>query len=227
MIMKKLFIIAIATLVGTGAFAQVNSTTGTKPSPLKFGLKAGVNLPKYVFSDDGDEVFDTKTTTNFHVTGYLDAPVGSYFAVQPGISLQGKGGKIESSAMGINSKTEQNTMWIEVPVNLVGKVPLGIGGSNVFLGAGPYLGFGISGETKSTVANVTTETDVNFGKDDDDDLKGTDFGVNFIGGVQLNNGFNIGAGYGLGLTDLRPGSENADEGKFTNRVWSFSVGYSF
>lgn len=224
--MKKLFIVAIAMLAGSSSFAQINSTTGTTPSPLKFGLKAGVNLPKYAFTDDGDQISDTKTTTNFHVTGYLDAPIGSYFSVQPGVSLQGKGGKFSENET-LGTKSEQNTMWIEVPVNFVGKVPLGIGGSNIFLGAGPYAAFGISGENKTTVNNVTSKTDVNFGNDAGDHLKGTDFGLNFIGGVQLNNGFNVGAGYGLGLTDLRPDSDNADPGKFTNRVWSISVGYSF
>ncbi|HCN83952.1 MAG TPA: PorT family protein, partial [Sphingobacteriaceae bacterium] len=44
--------------------------------------------------------------------------------------------------------------------------------------------------------------------------------------VQLNSGFNIGAGYGLGLTDLRP-SGSGGNGKQTNRVLSFSVGMAF
>jgi hypothetical protein len=51
-------------------------------------------------------------------------------------------------------------------------------------------------------------------------------GFNFIGGFQLNNGFNIGAGYGLGINDLRPENTGRDM-KQTNRVWSFSVGYAF
>src|SRR5690606_34719558 len=102
-----------------------------------------------------------------------------------------------------------------------------------YLGAGPYAAFGLSG--KNDVDGPLTDDsgesifdfdeDFTFGSDDTDDLKGTDFGVNFIGGVQLNNGFNIGAGYGLGLTDLRPTTDSGS--KFTNRVWTFSVGYAF
>jgi hypothetical protein len=226
MVMKKFFILALGTLIGTSALAQIQPASG--PSPLKFGVKAGISLPKYNFSNtDGDDV-STKTTTNFHVTGYLDAPIGAYFSIQPGISLQGKGGKFSENE-DLDTKSEQNTMWIEVPVNLVGKIPVGMAGTNVFLGAGPYLSFGISGENKLTVGSTETKTDVNFGKDEGNfpgTVKGTDFGVNFLGGVQLNNAVTIGAGYGLGLTDLRP-SEEGGNGKITNRVLSFSVGYAF
>lgn len=221
--MKKLFIFAIASMIGGTALAQTTAgTTSTTGSPLKFGLKAGVNLPKYQIGDTQGSDEQTKSTTNFHVTGYLDAPLVGPLWIQPGISLQGKGGKIESSL----GEFEQNTMWVEVPINFVGKIPLGLTGTNFFLGAGPYLGIGISGENKTTVSNTTVKTDVKFGDDNDSDLKGTDFGLNFMGGVQINHGFTLGAGYGLGLTDLRPTTEGGD-GKLTNRVLSFSIGYSF
>ena len=172
-------------------------------------------------STDGDNP-DTETTTNFHVTGYMNAPLSTNFSIQPGISLQGKGGKFVDNA---NLEIEQNTMWIEVPVNLVGKLPVG-SATHLFLGAGPYLGFAISGQNEVTTNGSSSERDLEFGTDDSDDLKGIDFGVNVLGGVQLNSGLNLGAGYGIGLTDLRP-TESGGEGKTTNRVLSFSVGFSF
>lgn len=209
--MKKLLILAIATIIG-----------GTAAAQQKWGLKAGVNLPKYSFGANDADNPDTETTTNFHVTGYLDAPLSTHFSVQPGISLQGKGGKFVESS---NFEVEQNTMWIEVPVNLVGKLPVG-NMTHVFLGAGPYAGFAISGENKVTTDGNSSETDLDFGDSDTDDLKGMDFGINVLGGVQLNSGLNLGAGYGIGLTDLRP-TGSGGEGKTTNRVLSFSVGFSF
>lgn len=209
--MKKLLVLAVATIIGSTAVAQ-----------QKWGLKAGVNLPKYSFGADNADNPDTETTTNFHVTGYLDAPLSTNFSVQPGISLQGKGGKFVSSS---DLEIEQNTMWIEVPVNLVGKLPVG-GATHLFLGAGPYLGFAIAGQNEVKTNTSTTERDLEFGSNDSDDLKGLDFGVNVLGGVQLNSGLNLGAGYGIGLTDLRPTGDGG-EGKTTNRVLSFSVGFSF
>lgn len=211
MIMKKLLILAVATIIGGTAVAQ-----------QKWGLKAGVNFPKYSFGANNADNPNTETTTNFHVTGYLDAPLSTNFSIQPGISLQGKGGKFVD---GTNLEIEQNTMWIDVPVNLVGKLPVG-NATHLFVGAGPYVGFAIAGQNKVTTNGSSSESDLNFGSDDSDDLKGLDFGVNVLGGVQLNSGLNLGAGYGIGLTDLRP-TGNGGEGKTTNRVLSFSVGFAF
>ena len=216
--MKKLLILALTLMAGGGAFAQTTSL-----SPIKFGLKAGVNFPQYNFSlDDADDI-ETNSTTNFHVTGFIDAPLGGVLSVQPGLSLQGKGAKFTSN----NSDVEitQNTMWLEVPVNLVGNIPVGAAGS-VFLGAGPYAAFGLSGQDKAETNNTSTETDIEFGDETGDDLKGTDFGVNFTAGFRMNSGLMIGGGYGLGLTDLRPTGEGGN-GKQTNRVWSVSLGWSF
>lgn|SRR5690606_24909378 len=201
--MKKLFLSAIAVLFGFGAFAQ----------ELGYGFKAGVNLPNYNFSNSD---LETESTTNFHVTGYLDAPINQMFSIQPGVSLQGKGAKLENE-MG---SWKQNTMWIEVPVNAVAKFPT-MGGGNFFLGAGPYAAFGISGENKIESGDFELSDEFEFGKDGTQ--KGTDFGVNFLAGYRLGNGLTLGAGYGLGLADIAP--DNNSDIKQTNRVLSFSVGY--
>lgn len=231
MIMKKLIILAAVSLAGSTAFAQIGQTDPI--SPVKVGLKAGVSLPNYHFADNEDG-YSTDAATNFHITGYIDAPIGRNFSVQPGLSLQGKGAKLADAAfLGEDVEVKQNTLWLEVPVNFVGKVPMGPA-ANLYLGAGPYAAFGLSG--KNDVDGSFTDDsgenpwegddDFTFGDDSSDNLKGTDFGVNFIGGIQLNSGFNVGAGYGLGLTDLRPGGDGGN-GKQTNRVWTFSVGFAF
>jgi len=219
--MKKITLLAAGFLIA-GTVAQAQTSTSTIGG-TKWGLKAGVNLAKYSFGNDDGDNPTTDNTTNFHVTGYLDLPVGGVFSVQPGLSLQGKGG--ENTIAGINYKI--NTMAIEVPVNLVAKMPIGVTGTSIFLGAGPYASYAISGEQKITDnSNNTIKSDLEFGNDDGDDLRSGDFGINFLGGVQLNNGFNIGAGYGLGLSDLRPNG-NGGNGQINNRVLSFSVGFAF
>ena len=210
--MKKIMITALAIVVSFGAFAQ--------RQPMGYGIKAGVAFPNYNFSGSNNS-YSTDAATNFNVTAFLDAPiVSNYLYVQPGVSLQGKGAKLSSGSTSFT----QNTMWLEVPVNFVFKAPTGNVGS-FFVGAGPYVGFGLSGKNKfdSTIVNVSS--DVSFGKDKD--LKSTDFGVNFIGGYQLNNGLMLHAGYGLGLTDIR-GSNNSyfNDNNLTNRVWTVGLGFA-
>lgn len=206
--MKKLILSASAVLFGLGAFAQ---------APMGYGIKAGVNLPNYHYKSNNNS-FDTKSSTNFHITGYLDAPVSNNFYIQPGVSLQGKGAKFYDN--GSHSYT-QNTMWIEVPVNAVAKFYTGDAG-NFFIGAGPYAAFGISGKNKLESGNSTIHTDFKFGKDKDQ--KSFDAGVNFLAGYQLSSGLTLGAGYGLGLTDIAPNSTG--NVKQNNRVLSFSVGFA-
>jgi len=211
--MKKLVLAIVGLGISIGAFAQ--------GQPLGFGLKAGVNFPKYHWSGTNSDV-ETKSATNFHVTAFLDAPITTdWFYIQPGVSLQGKGAKFIDTD---NLEATQNTMWIEVPVNLVAKFPVQDAGS-FFLGAGPYVAFGISGKNKYEGAWTTTRE---FEFDKDGTLKGTDFGLNFIGGFQMANGLMIHGGYGLGLTDLR-GSNNEffPDNKLTNRVWTVGLGFAF
>jgi len=206
--MKKLFLSAAAVLFGLGAFAQTQ--------PLGYGIKAGVNFPSYHITNS--DMSDFKSTTNFHVTGFLDAPLGGNFYLQPGISLQGKGAKFVDTE---DLEMTQNTMWLEVPVNAVAKLPTGATG-NFFVGAGPYVAFGLSGKNKVSGGDSSLEHDFKFGKDED--MKGVDFGLNFMAGYQLSSGLSLGAGYGLGLADIAP--ENDSDSKLTNRVFSISLGFA-
>ena len=226
--MKKIILLAAGFLIG-GAAANAQTTTKTSSvGTTKWGLKAGVNLAKYSYGADDAKNESTDQATNFHVTGYLDLPLGGrMFSIQPGLSLQGKGAEYFDVA---DIEIKENIMWLEVPVNLVGKIPLGATGTNLFLGAGPYGAVGLAGEikTENEKTDQSTTQKIKFGDEDNNNAsrKRTDFGVNFLGGIQLSNGFNIGAGYGLGLTDLRPNGTGGN-GQVTNRVLSFSLGYAF
>ncbi|QNL48482.1 PorT family protein [Olivibacter sp. SDN3] len=213
--MKKLLLSLIAVLLTSSAtFAQ---------QEMGFGLKAGVNFPKYNFSSNGENISSTGSTTNFHVTAFLDAPIATdWFYIQPGVSLQGKGAKLSENQLG---NYTQNTMWIEVPVNFVAKFPTADAGS-FFLGAGPYIAFGISGKNKWESNNGgSVETDIpDFEFGGDGALKSTDFGLNFIGGFEFRNGLMIHGGYGLGLTNLATRFDGTDI-KQTNRVWTVGLGF--
>lgn len=208
--MKKLLLsIGAVFFLAAGAQAQT-----------EYGLKAGLNLGKY--SNFGD---DQSNNTSFYVTGFADLPIAPQFSIQPGVSLQGKGSKFVADYEDIGAGVEAgiNTMSIEVPVNAVYYIPAGAG--DVFLGAGPYIGFNVSGKEKLRGNygdfNGDSEWDMEIGNDKD--LKLIDAGVNFMAGYKLNNGLLINAGYGLGLTNVIP---NANE-TVSNRVLSFGIGFQY
>lgn len=181
-----------------------------------YGIKAGLNFPKLTASGGGVSV-NTKASTNFYFTGYVDAGIGTNWSIQPGLSLQGKGGKVNAFFDGnlVDNDGTLSLLYIEVPVNFVHYIPAGSG--KVFLGAGPSLGFGVTSKIKG---NHRSES-VSF---DDLGLNTFDLGLNFLAGYKLTQGFLINAGYSLGLTNML---KDSDGETLKNRVFSVGIGYQF
>ena len=216
-------------LLSTGVFAQT-TTSGASNSGIKFGIKTGVNFATVSLSGkdvDDDEKDALKSLTSFHIGGFADIPVGKSLAVQPGLTLSGKGSKYSEDEDGDTYKETTNVMYLEIPVNVVYK----FGG--IYLGAGPYAAFALSGkrayESKEDGESETQNESekLKFGNDNEKhDLKRGDFGVNLLAGYQLSNGFNIGLNYGLGLSNIFPSEKDYDY-KAKNRVFSLTIGFAF
>ena len=58
-------------------------------------VKAGLNLANISVNKDG-QVDDSRTLPSFHAGLQGNLPVGSFFAIQPGVFFTGKGSKLES-----------------------------------------------------------------------------------------------------------------------------------
>lgn len=196
---------------------------------LGYGFRAGVNFPNYALSGR----FGSDRTVNFHVGGYVDIPLaGDFLSLQPGLSLQGKGAAGGDWFFNTTEPNDpmfadfkQHTMWLDVPVNIVGKLRMPAGGF-AFAGVGPYLGFGLSGKNMLDGKEMDGQgPGFKFGKDGS--LRGLDYGVNLSLGYQLPFGLQIIGGYGLGLADLAPENGMNYGYEQYNRVWSIGLGYAF
>ncbi len=233
--MKKLLLSGAIILFASATFAQ-NKMSG---SDSRIGIKAGVNLASAHYS--GKDVTNlneyTKNNLGYNFTVYGDFGVGNNFFIQPGISLQNKGTKLEGTfplgSSSITGTSTVNVMAIEVPINAVLRIPTGNEGG-LQISAGPYIGFNVSGKSKVNVTQGagsdlgTQESDLKFGNKTSDNLSSTDFGANFGLAYRLKSGILIGGNYGLGLTNIIPKDSQANnDNKATNRVISFTVGYSF
>ena len=161
--------------------------------------------------------------------------------MQPGLIYTGKGSKIQNGEPGQIGyyKQTSNPFYLEVPVNLVFKAPIG-GGNKFYAGGGPYLGVGIAGKNKtegSAIISVNGEREIEFSDDDPTTLseeEGTGFGVlkRFDYGVNGTVGIEgksivLGVNYGLGLAKLQSGSNNGSDNNNKHRVLSFTVGFKF
>jgi hypothetical protein len=227
--MRRFFSISIvALLFSSAAQAQSNAQ-----------IKAGVNLANVSTTNDGN-VDDANMLTSFHVGILGDVHIASILHLQPGIFFTGKGSKIEIGRPTENfyAKQTTNPFYIEVPVNLVIKLPFN-DESHFFFGAGPYGAIGIAGKAKTDKKvlgfSSHTENSIEFSNDDPTTfgeeegtglgvLKRFDYGLNGTVGVE-GKSIVLSAGYGLGLAKLQSGSNSGEDNNNKHRVLSFSLGF--
>jgi hypothetical protein len=228
--LKFFFVAALFTLISSAALAQSAQ------------LKVGVNLANISVTNDG-RVADAKQLTSFHVGIIGDLPLGSdLVSLQPGILFTGKGAKAQSGSSGSSTYSKQtfNPKYIEIPANLVFKLPLGKE-ARLFAGAGPYLGIGIGGKNKieGRFAGVefSGEKDIKFSNDDpttinEDEgagfniMRRFDYGLNGTAGLE-SKAMVLSVNYGYGLAKLQSGSNSSANDANKHRVLSLSVGFKF
>jgi hypothetical protein len=238
---KKLLSAAVISLMSLGVMAQVRHSTSTTSSPGKEGnfiIKGGLNLANISVTSKG-LVDDANAIKSFVVGFGYDLPLGEYFSLQPGLQYTGKGAKTQfgqESNTGFYYRATSNPMYIELPVNLVGKIPL-TQTSSFYLGGGPYAAMGITGKNKVDVYTLGvhrySSNDIAFSNDDPTTaqeenygygkLKRFDYGLNAVAGLEFSR-FTLGANYGYGLVKINSGTDNTSNDKGKNRVWSFTLG---
>ncbi|HEV8505955.1 MAG TPA: outer membrane beta-barrel protein [Chitinophagaceae bacterium] len=225
---KLLLIVLFAFTLSKSAFSQQSRAI----------VKAGVNLANVSTTNDGN-IDDANMLTSFQVGIVGDIHVTSLLYFQPGLVFTGKGSKIQIGRPEENlyAKQTSNPYYIEVPANLVVKLPFN-SESHFFIGAGPYGAIGVAGKAKTdmTVLGFSSSTDnkIEFSNDDPSTfgqeegtglgvLKRFDYGVNGIIGIEGKK-LVLSAGYGLGLAKLQSGSDSGEDNNNKHRVLSFTIG---
>jgi Outer membrane protein beta-barrel domain len=207
--MKKILLLIVATFIFT-AF------TPSSFAQMKLGLKAGGNIANLNGSDAGN----TDSKFGFAFGGFFMYQFSPLFAVQPEVYYTMKGAT-QKEDLGFGTINYTLSLdYIEIPVLL--KLVIPVRGSNVdpAIFAGPFVGFNTTAKAKTEYNGQSQESDIQ-------DVKSTEFGLQFGGGL----GFNVGRGelgvdirYILGLTTLDNSSANAD---VKNGVINFNIFYGF
>lgn len=199
---------------------------------IKLGIKGGLNAAN---TDRGD-VFAGNSSSyrlGFNAGVFADFECNKW-SVEPGLFYTVKGANYKSSFVSttplngtevVSAKGHQTFNYLELPVNVIYNIQTKPG--KIFVGAGPYLGYLLSGKAKSTItkgSEVSSDYDQNLAIGSGGDFKRTDFGLNALAGITFKNGLLASIGYGYGLTSI---VNNASSVKLKNRVMNISVGYSF
>lgn len=152
------------------------------------------------------------------------------FSFQPDFHYIQKGASAIPSTPTIN-RAYTALRYAELAPNFVYNFKAGKGGT-FYLGAGPYVAFNLP--SKNVIHSPgadKVETDISFGDAIANDMKGVDYGGNFVMGFRLGNGIFVSTNYIQGARNLVP-KEKTDlpasaNDKIKNIAFALRVGYLF
>lgn len=220
--MKKLLALAICAGLFTSAKSQ------------KVYIQGGVNLSNITTSNSGSTEKSNLLTT-FNAGLMLRSNNAEPIALEAGLLVDGKGAKSKGGSGNTNYNATFNPLYLELPVNLVVRIPLMSNNSNIFVYGGPYVAMGIAGKSKVKGqilgASFDGTKDIQFTNADPNDndqayskLKRYDYGVNVGAGIDLGK-ILLKANYGMGLAKISSmQTNNGENAKNKYRVVSISLG---
>lgn len=203
----KFALVAVALMVASMASAQVS-----------LGIKGGLNMSNF---GGGDTKDGYKMKLGYNVGVAADFEFANGFAVQSGLFFTTKGSKITAIEVGENNKivSNVNLQYLQVPVYLAYKVPVTFD-TRVVFHAGPYVAYGIGGETKTTVTllgNSVTKTSNSF---DEEGINEFDAGLGLGVGAEFGK-FLVDLGWDIGLVNLYNNVNQKNQNAY------LTIGYKF
>ncbi len=148
------------------------------------------------FANQAVKDINTKSITSYHVGAYININLTESFGITPEVLFSAHGSNQDDIKV--------NTSYIAIPIMLRIK-PIKL----ISVEAGPQFSF----LTKAEMEGV---------EDYKDQLKNNDFGLAFGGAIHLPLGFQVGARYVLGFTNI---SEVSEE-EIKNRTFQIYLGWT-
>jgi len=213
-----IFLISIAS-----AIAQSNSR-------ISFAVLGGLNFQNMTGRDFLGNDLANDMILGYHAGAVVNIPIVSEFYFQPGIILSTKGSK---NVFGILTTTTRMS-YLEIPLNIVYKAPLGVG--YVMLGFGPYVAYGIGGKVTTEGGPVAVETSIEYKNivESGDPIDGKyykalDAGGNIFFGYELPGGIFAKINAQLGMLKINPEDQRMliDQSSVKHTGFGFSLGYQF
>ncbi len=165
------------------------ATAGTATAQ-NFGVRAGVvsSNVNFIIEDSNVDIKPDRAT-NLAIGLFVELPFGENLAIQPELNYLGRGANFDDTAFG---GSELRLSYLDlgalVKLRLNADAPVGF-----YLGAGPFLGYAVSGKEG--------DRDINF---DEDGYKRTDFSLAGAAGVTFGSSLRFFGEfrYSYGLSNL-------------------------
>lgn len=181
--------------------AQINAQS------MSYGVKVESGMSNFRLSDmDGVK---SKMGFGVGIGGFSKLEITRNFALQSEILFQYQTSTLEQKGY----EDRDFKYWgIESPIYAMGQWYMATGG-RFYIGAGPYTGYGFSAKLSNPDQKLYK----------DDAFQHWDFGFKAQIGYELPNGFQINAGYKMGLKN----AIDDGDGKMRPQAVSLGVGYRF
>jgi hypothetical protein len=199
--MKKI-ILSVFAVIALSFFSQAQFRIGVKGGLSESSQRINVSSGNVLFSNDDFKSFHAGLISEFQITENV--------YLQPQILYTRRGGTLQHSTGGTDTKVRTN--YIDVPVNVVYKIPLSFG--KVFGGAGAAFSYGFGGRLKEGAGKTSM-----YGSNKP--WKHEDVSLSFTAGFEFNNGLFVSANSQRGLMDVY----KTEGVSVKNRSVSVSVGY--
>lgn len=170
-----------------------------------------------------DKTYESGGRLGFSAAGLMQVPIYKGLSFVPEVGLIYQGGDYYSypSSEGMTVHNMYKYYSLQVPLNLA--YTFNVSDIRLTVFAGPTLDFSLTGKMKSEETGI--ESDIDFGKKEEPNLRTIDFGMNVGLSVEYNRFFftisNV-----AGLLDRRTVKRKDESILFQNNV-TFSIGYFF
>lgn len=189
--MKKLF--AVLAVAGSLFANAQEKNQSTSPSPVTFGVKAGLNGSTLTRGDGYEYDNNEKMKVGFHVGVFANIPVSEKFSIQPELLFSQLGSKSDynyRTSSGNYRRTQHydystTLNYLSLPVMVQYNIL-----PQLYVEAGPEFGYLLGGRTKGDLTTIETT--------------GNSITVNHTDHISQNistslfNRFNLGLGIGAG-----------------------------
>ena len=190
--MKKLISVLLITVF-------VFTFSSNTKAQFQIGAKAGLTLSQINSSNPALDTDDLKFKPGYEYGVLFNFTiVPMLLRVQPEIIYFQKGVTYKGDIAGINYTTKTTLNYLHIPINLRLKIPI----IPIYVVAGPYFGYALSGKSYLDIGGVDADDDIEFGSDK---TLPFDFGINT--GVGILKGFGpidffVETRFSLGLVDM-------------------------
>ncbi|HBG57673.1 porin family protein [Proteiniphilum sp. UBA1028] len=211
---KKTILVSLIALVAIG-ITSVNAQT-----PVYWGVKGELNMSNFLLSDF--DQLSTKMKVGPNLGGFMRIEMHENFALQPELSFFYRNAKIE-----MGPKDDIFKQWgVQLPIYALGQYKAYNG--LFYGGIGPFVGLGFDASLDDLDIDLYKEI---AGKTA---MKRWDFGLGLLLGYEFNNGFQVNAGYQVGLINqsdelvgLKDAISGSDDAKMRTQTVHVGIGFRF